>query len=114
MGQLKGKQLLPVLCGRTVTSDSTDLDRMAHICRQHQIECWDMGGSGVGRSSGSCFQSPYVHPVGKNRGIATAAACQANAGTRAGAAGSVLRNAVQQFAPLGRVMLSQLTRGRLL
>ncbi|KXZ50617.1 hypothetical protein GPECTOR_15g300 [Gonium pectorale] len=119
LGQLKGKQLLPVLCGRAVTSNTTDLTKMADICRQHKIECWDVSRSGMELSSDGCFKSPYVHPFGKDRGKTTAAVASQKVATRAGAAeSSALRSlshsaGLLRFTPRGRAMLGQPPRLRL-
>ncbi|KAG2427066.1 hypothetical protein HXX76_012580 [Chlamydomonas incerta] len=91
VAKLKGKPLMAVLCGRIVTSDTTDVNKLAAICKEHKIEVWLVNGSGVELSSG-CFKSPYVHPLGKHHNgsttSATAVAVHKAAATCAGAAGS--------------------------
>ncbi|KAG2484990.1 hypothetical protein HYH03_016283 [Edaphochlamys debaryana] len=63
VAKLAGKRLLPVLCGRIITTNTTDLNKMEEICRANEIEVWDVSGSGVELSSG-CFKSPHVHHFG--------------------------------------------------
>ncbi|KAG2484988.1 hypothetical protein HYH03_016281 [Edaphochlamys debaryana] len=63
VAKLAGKRLLPLLCGRITTNNTTDLNKLVEVCRAQEIEVWDVSGSGVELSSG-CFKSPHVHHFG--------------------------------------------------
>ncbi len=112
MAQLNGKRLLPVLYGRTVTSNPTDRNKMDDVCRKEKIECWDVSGSGVETSSTGCYKSPYVHPFHTDRGSTTATAMgKASTGPRVGTVPVLPRmlhsHAFRPFSSRSHAMLGQ-------
>lgn len=62
----KGKRLLGVLYGESITRSAEERSKLKTLCLQYGIEVWMADGSNVKAAGDGCFVSPYLHfpPMG--------------------------------------------------